>query len=186
MSAQPSSAATSSVTIATPTQLSLPANVTANVPAGLIPVNILTTPNPSDAAVSVRWGRILKGQHKYFCPDCKQGFTKPGNVKVHQRDSCLNKGKKLYSCDFEGCDKSYAKQQSLRDHVAKVHLKTTRYTCQYCNEKFTTNNEVVTHRKVCQSRFFSNSLQVLSQEVQPPATEDPNNDDDDPPFPLIQ
>ena len=160
--------------------------MSATIPQGLIPVNILTTPTaPTSEEVSVRWGRILKGQHKYFCPECKQGFTKPGDVKVHQRDSCLNKGKKLYSCDFEGSDKSYAKQQSLRDHVAKVHLKTTRYSCQFCGEKFATNNDVVTHRKMCKSRLFSNSLQALSKEMQPPPTEDPNNDDD-PPFPLIQ
>ena len=197
LSAQPSSAATpfagtSSVTIATPSQLNLSANVAANIPTGLIPVNILTMPNPSDGTVSVRWGRILKGQHKYFCPDCKQGFTKTGDVKVHQRDSCLNKGKKLYSSTFPNCTKSYAKQQSLKDHQAKFHLNITRYSCQYCNEKFATNYEVVTHRKLCQSWFFSASLQTLSQSVdalnKDLHKDKYNNKDDDnqDPFPLIQ
>ncbi|POI25780.1 hypothetical protein CIB84_010468, partial [Bambusicola thoracicus] len=53
---------------------------------------------------------------------CHQKFGTKSNLKKHVQRKHENQ-QKLYSCDFEGCGKSFKKHQQL-----KVHL------CQHTNE----------------------------------------------------
>ena len=113
---------------------------------------------------SIRWGRVLKGTHKFFCDVCQKPFTKKNDMKTHQKISCLNKGEKNYKCTSVGCNKSFAYEQSLKDHMNKNHTGLKPYKCDYCATSFATNNEAVNHRKGCAMRFYSPSLQDISSQ----------------------
>ena len=110
---------------------------------------------------SIRWGRVLKGTHNFFCDNCQKPFTKKSDLKTHMRCSCLNKGKKSYKCHY--CEKAFSYEQSLKDHINSKHTGAKPYKCESCKETFSTNNQVVAHRKVCSLHFFSPSLQDLNR-----------------------
>ena len=76
------------------------------------------------------------------------------------RCSCLNKGKKPYKCQH--CGKGFSYEQSMKDYINSKHTGTKPYKCESCGETFSTNNQVVSHRKVCALCFFSPSLQDLN------------------------
>ena len=120
-----------------------------------------TLHTPQIVTGSICWGRVFKGTHKFFCDVCNQGFTKKGDLKTHQSNSCLNKGKKKFKCSYAGCTKDFSCEHSLKDHINKVHTGAKPYKCESCSSTFCTNNEVVNHCKSCPMRFFSPSLQNL-------------------------
>ena len=37
---------------------------------------------------SIRYGKILKGVHKYFCPKCQKPFTQRESLKRHEEENC--------------------------------------------------------------------------------------------------
>ena len=119
-----------------------------------------TLHTPQIVTGSICWGRVLKVTHKFFCDVCNQGFTKKGDLKNHQSNSCLNKGKKKFKCSYAGCTKDFSYEQSLKDHINKVHTGAKPYKCESCGS-CGTNNEVVNHHKSYPMRFFSPSLQNL-------------------------
>ena len=56
-------------------QISPPVGMSATIPQGLIPVNILTTPTaPTSEEVSIRWGRILKGNTNISVQSVNKGL----------------------------------------------------------------------------------------------------------------
>ena len=60
---------------------------------------------------SVRYGKILKGTHKYFCPMCKRPFMQKESLTRHMAENCPQASqKKKYKCDTCGSDKFSSKQ----------------------------------------------------------------------------
>ena len=138
---------------------------TAMVAAAATPVAVATVQiNPGGVQElhqgSIRWGRVLKGTHTFFCDNCKQPFTKKSDLNTHMRCSCLNKGKKPYKCQH--CGKGFSYEQSMKDHINSKHTGAKPYKCESCGETFSTSNQVVSHRKVWALCFFSPSLQDLN------------------------
>ena len=87
-------------------------------------------------------------------------FTKKCDLNTHMKHSCLNKDKKDFKCKH--CPKAFSYEQSLKDHINSKHTGNKPYKYESCQETFATNNQVVTHRKVCTFHFFSPSLQNLN------------------------
>ena len=114
-------------------------------------------------AMSVRFGRVLKGQHKFQCNQCHNWFTKSSDLKRHVENSCgPNKGLKNFKCDFVSQDnipytKGYATKQALLDHKARDHnIGVGRYVCKYCQHIFNTSNDASAQRKLCKIWFGDN------------------------------
>ena len=75
--------------------------------------------------VSVRWGKTLKGVHKFWCFRCRRPFTTKNDCTRHEYENCpmLDKSeKKKYICDI--CQAERSSKQYLREHMAEEHTKT--------------------------------------------------------------
>ena len=74
--------------------------------------------------VSVRWGKTLKGVHKFFCFRCRQPFTTKNDCTRHEQENCplLDKSeRKTYKCEI--CQVEKSSKQYLREHMAEEHTK---------------------------------------------------------------
>ena len=100
--------------------------------------------------VSLRYGKILKGVHKYFCNNCKRPFTQKESLTRHQQENCLSlgeEGKKKYQC--EQCQSRFSSKQYLREHVYEIHLKQFLYFCKSCGKGYYKHCGLVHHKKSC-------------------------------------
>ena len=103
---------------------------------------------------SVRWGRILKGQYKFFCFRCKKPFTAKADCFRHEQTNCklLKEGeRKTYDC--ETCGEKKTSKQYLKEHINEVHLKTFSYYCKTCTMGFYKHSKLVFHNKTCAARL---------------------------------
>ena len=81
---------------------------------------------------SVRYGKILKGVHKYFCAKCKRPFTQKESLTRHELENCpMLKQKKKHKCETCGLAK-FSSKQYLKEHIHEVHLKKFCYFCPGC------------------------------------------------------
>ena len=101
-------------------------------------------------ASSIRYGKILKGTHKYFCGRCKRPFTQKESLNRHEQENCpmLEAGaKKRYKCDT--CQADFSSKQYLKEHVHIEHLKTPCYKCKRCGKEFFKHCNLSFHKKSC-------------------------------------
>ena len=79
--------------------------------------------------LSIRYGKILKGTHKFFCK-CKHPFTTRADLNRHLRENCpLIEKKQKHKCLEDECGKEFSSNQYLREHQHEVHFKTFLYFC---------------------------------------------------------
>ena len=98
---------------------------------------------------SVRYGKILKGVHKYFCPNCKRLFTQKESLTCHMTENCPNlQTKKKYKCEDCGLEK-FSSKQYLKEHIHKVHLQTPCYFCKGCGKGYFKHCNLSFHKKSC-------------------------------------
>ena len=69
---------------------------------------VMPTATASMAPRSMRWGRVLKGTHRFFCHRCNQGFTQKADLTRHVESNCPMldpTDKKTFDCDTCGAKK---------------------------------------------------------------------------------
>ena len=117
---------------------------------------------------SVRYGKILKGTHKYFCPMCKRPFTQKESLTRHMAENCPQASqKKKYKCDTCGSDK-FSSKQYLKEHVHQEHLKTPCYFCKACGKGFFKHCNLSFHKKSC-LQYLAPSTQQTTPQANLPA-----------------
>ena len=102
--------------------------------------------------ISVRYRKMLKGTHKYFCNHCKRHFTQKGSLTRHEQENCSMveaSGKKKYICDQ--CQSSFSSKQYLTEHINEIHLQTFTCYCKGCGKGFYKHCGLVHHKKSCLS-----------------------------------
>ena len=100
--------------------------------------------------VSVRWGKTLKGVHKFFCYRCSKPFTTKNDCTRHEQENCSlldDSQKKKHKCDI--CQVEKSSKQYLREHMAEEHTKTFIYHCKGCNKGFYKHTALNHHKKTC-------------------------------------
>ena len=106
----------------------------------------------SRGEVSVRWGKTLKGVHKFWCFRCQEPFTTKNDCTRHEQENCkqLDKSqKRKYKCDI--CQVEKSSKQYLREHMAEEHTKQFIYHCKGCNKGFYKHTALNHHKKACLS-----------------------------------
>ena len=97
--------------------------------------------------LSIRYGKILKGTHKFFCK-CKHPFTTRADLNRHMRENCPLIEKKLkHQCLEDVCGKEFSSNQYLREHQHEVHFKTFLYFCRSCGQGFFKHCKLNHHKK---------------------------------------
>ncbi|CAE6401383.1 unnamed protein product [Rhizoctonia solani] len=78
-----------------------------------------------DASTSSHIGPIRTGSNRniYRCDTCKKGFPQRQRLDNHVKRDHLGQPNS-YTCNFPGCDKSFASEDGLRRHHKKVHSST--------------------------------------------------------------
>ena len=103
---------------------------------------------------SMRWGRMLKGQHNYFCSRCKCPFTQKADCTRHEETNCPmipKEERKTFDCEICGVKKT--SKQYLKEHMNEVHLKIFSYKCKVCGEGFYKHSKLVIHNKTCLAKI---------------------------------
>ena len=104
----------------------------------------------SHGEVSVRWGKTLKGVHKFWCFRCQRPFTTKNDCTRHEEENCpmLDKSqKKQYTC--ETCNAVRSSKQYLHEHIAEEHTKEYIYKCKGCGKGFFKHTALNHHKKSC-------------------------------------
>ena len=98
---------------------------------------------------SIRYSKILKGVHKYFCLNCKRPFTQKESLTHHLTENCPNlQTKKKYKCETCGLEK-FSSKQYLKEHIQEVHLKIPCYSCKACRKGYFKHCNLSFHKKSC-------------------------------------
>ena len=145
------SAGTAAATSSTPSQIPIKQNVVSvggqNIlVSGAGPVQV--------AGRSMRWGRVLKGHHNYFCFRCQRPFTQKADCTRHEENNCPmlpKEERKTFDCDICGVKKT--SKQYLKEHVNEIHLKIFSYKCRVCGEGFYKHSKLVVHNKTCLAKI---------------------------------
>ena len=101
---------------------------------------------------SIRYGKILKGVHKYFCGKCK-------HARLHKKKVSPDMSRKTVLCWSQekrkninvthvGSDK-FSLKQYLKEHIHIEHLKTPCYKCKGCGKGFFKHCNLSFHKKSC-------------------------------------
>ena len=99
--------------------------------------------------ISVRYGKMLKGTHKYFCNHCKRPFTQKESLTRHEQENCPMVEKKKYICDQ--CQSTFSSKQYLTEHINEIHLQIFTCHCKGCGKGFYKHCGLVHHKKSCLS-----------------------------------
>ncbi|MCG8623465.1 MAG: hypothetical protein MJE68_15915, partial [Proteobacteria bacterium] len=102
--------------------------------------------------LSLRYGKILKGSHKYFCSKCQRPFTQKESLKRHELENCptLDKKQKLrHKCADCPEHKGFSSKQYLTEHIYEVHLKKFLYHCNGCGKGYFKHCNLAFHKKSC-------------------------------------
>ena len=117
---------------------------------------------------SVRYGKILKGIHKYFCQRCKRPFTQKESLSRHEQENCpMLQEKKKYKCDICGVDK-FSSKQYLKEHQHEIHFKTPCYHCKGCGKGYFKHCNLSFHKKSCLAILVPTSGQQTHTQSTPP------------------
>ena len=75
----------------------------------------------------------------FHCSVCGKGVNTAQHLKRHEITHT-----KSFKCNFEGCNESFYKHQSLRHHILSVHEKIL--TCTICNKTFARPSKLAQHK----------------------------------------
>ncbi|QSZ30361.1 hypothetical protein DSL72_004884 [Monilinia vaccinii-corymbosi] len=73
----------------------------------------------------------------------KEGFSQRGKLERHMAS---HTGFKESTCDFPGCGKTFAAQQSLKQHY-RLHTGEKPWTCRYCPKSFPQQSACTVHER---------------------------------------
>eukprot|EP00180_Rhodochaete_pulchella_P003477 Plantae.Rhodophyta-Rhodochaete_pulchella.ctg59696.p1 GENE.Plantae.Rhodophyta-Rhodochaete_pulchella.ctg59696~~Plantae.Rhodophyta-Rhodochaete_pulchella.ctg59696.p1 ORF type:complete len:401 (-),score=28.58 Plantae.Rhodophyta-Rhodochaete_pulchella.ctg59696:427-1575(-) len=77
----------------------------------------------------------------YECPECKQTFAVPFNLRRHMQ--AKHQKARPFTCDQ--CDAAFSQSQNLTRHRKTVHLKQRAYVCPHCGLALTTLSNLERH-----------------------------------------
>ena len=96
-----------------------------------------------------------KAGKRFFCALCivngiYTGYTKRFDLVKHLERCGKDPSDKPFKCQgYDNCTKSFARIDSLKQHIASEHTKAVLYTCKKCKKGFTRSSEATNHRKLC-------------------------------------
>eukprot|EP00092_Neocalanus_flemingeri_P028492 GFUD01030942.1.p1 GENE.GFUD01030942.1~~GFUD01030942.1.p1 ORF type:complete len:580 (+),score=110.07 GFUD01030942.1:75-1814(+) len=82
------------------------------------------------------------GPDGYKCKECNLFYPKKYDMKVHIR---THTGERPYICDFQECDKTYARSEHLRAHKKRNHERILDHICPICGKKFYGRSDMLRH-----------------------------------------
>lgn len=96
-----------------------------------------------------------KAGKRFFCALCLvngiyTGYTKRFDLVKHLERCGKDPSDKPFKCQgYDNCTKSFARIDSLKQHIASDHTKAVLYTCKKCKKGFTRSSDATNHRKIC-------------------------------------
>ena len=82
-----------------------------------------------------------------------QTQSKTLGSKPHIKPTNNNEIIKEYSCDSEGCDKTFAEKRNLNRHIQTVHNKIKQFSCPSCNKNFGAKQVMKRHLLKCERKY---------------------------------
>ena len=82
-----------------------------------------------------------------------QTQSKTLGSKPHIKPTNNNEIIKEYSCDSEGCDKTFAEKRNLNRHIQTVHNKIKQFSCPSCNKIFGAKQVMKRHLLKCERKY---------------------------------
>jgi len=108
------------------------------------------------------------GPNGYKCKLCDVFYPKKWYLKLHIR---THTNERPYVCDFEGCNKSFARPGSLSEHKKRTHERVLSHACPICEKAFYDRSDMLTHivihdeARQTRERFLPEHMWRLLQEV---------------------
>ncbi|KAG0431328.1 hypothetical protein HPB47_021886 [Ixodes persulcatus] len=84
--------------------------------------------------------RHVAESKRYECSYCSKGYTYNCELRAHMR---RHTGERPFAC--ERCDRTFSKQQTLKNHVVRVHTKAFKIHCLLCKKGCVTNTKLKQH-----------------------------------------
>ena len=107
-----------------------------------------------------------KTDEKYYCKGCQYVGDCLARIKAHL--ICHSEGRP-FVCQYDGCEQSFKRSNSLKRHVSAVHLNERLYSCNICQKKFTQsqslNDHIFTH---LEKKSFQCRLETCNKKFQTP------------------
>ena len=82
-----------------------------------------------------------------------QTQSKTLGSKPHIKPTNNNEIIKEYSCDSEGCDKTFTEKRNLNRHIQTVHNKIKQFSCPSCNKNFGAKQVMKRHLLKCERKY---------------------------------
>ena len=82
-----------------------------------------------------------------------QTQSKTLGSKPHIKPTNNNEIIKEYSCDSEGCDKTFTEKRNLNRHIQTVHNKIKQFSCPSCNKIFGAKQVMKRHLLKCERKY---------------------------------
>ncbi|CEF63861.1 Zinc finger, C2H2 domain and Zinc finger C2H2-type/integrase DNA-binding domain and Zinc finger, C2H2-like domain-containing protein [Strongyloides ratti] len=123
-----------------------------------------TTPTIKEGTVSKR---IIKNERKHGCGFCEKKFTRPADVRRHER---IHTGERPYACRI--CNSSFKTRHQLTQHYA-IHdnAQPSEFICEVCRKAYFTKGALTLHLRThnntnpfscsypgCSQAFHTNQL----------------------------
>ncbi|XP_044731719.1 zinc finger protein 501-like [Chrysoperla carnea] len=101
-----------------------------------------------------------KPARNHLCNICGHAMRTLKELRTHL---LIHTGERPYACDQ--CDKTYHRDDRLKDHISRIHLNKRKYQCTFCSHAFFTKRMFVHHVRrhtgekphkceVCDKRFI--------------------------------
>ncbi|CAN7985108.1 unnamed protein product [Ixodes hexagonus] len=90
---------------------------------------------------------------RYECPYCHKGYAYNCGLRAHIRK---HTGERPYACNQ--CDRTFTKQESLKNHVVRVHTKAFKVHCPLCGKGCVNNTKLRQHLQAAHKASATPSL----------------------------
>lgn len=106
--------------------------------------------NNVDNAIDKKIEEFIQGNKRgmrapKICPVCNKLFRTNYKLRVHMETHAENSVK--FSCDFDGCKKTFKSKIGLQEHAAR-HTGAFNFSCKDCNKKFLLRSYFLAHQRI--------------------------------------